>query len=404
MLARLFGQFLKRRRERRGASVLPGAGDPKALILAGQLAEREGRFEDAVRSYEAALPEFPDSSGLHLVYGQVLHALGRDADAVIAYRKGIALKPGNAGAENNLGIALCAVGNDKEAVVQFRQSIADDASHHAAYENLGGVLYGWGQHEEALECFRQVIARQPDNGNAQHMIAALTGLQSERAPDDYVAKVFDGYAGKFDAHLVQGLEYHVPQQLVALIVECPEAPGGKWDVLDLGCGTGLVGVELKQRARSMTGVDLSRKMLDKAREKNVYTRLEQLDLVAMMKPEAAAGYDLVTSTDVFIYIGKIDDIVAEGLRLLRPGGLFAFSVEAIDPDRGGQANPAEIQDYRLAPNGRYAQSSGYLARLAADYGFKVLRFVPAAIRRENNKPVAGWLVVWQKPASVKYAA
>jgi predicted TPR repeat methyltransferase len=386
LLTRIFGQFFSRKEP---AQPFPGPvppADAKERIIEGQKAEAAGRLEEALRCYQDGLAAFPDSAGLNHACGNVLRGLGRNGEAVAAYRKAVSLKP-NAGAQNNLGVALCALGEDEEAGICFRAAIAIDRDHAEAYENLGGLLHGQGAHAESLECYRQVARLRPANGNARHMIAALTGENSERAPDEYVTKVFDGYSDKFEAHLVSDLNYRIPQQLVALIAKYTETGGRKFDALDLGCGTGLVGAELADRAQSLVGIDLSPKMLAQARAKNVYTRLIESDLSAAMHDEPESAYDVVTATDVFIYIGKIDDVVAQARRVLRTRGLFGFSVEA----EGSQA------DYRLTSNGRYAQSPAYLARLAAEHGFIVRCCEAAAIREEQRVPVAGWLAVWQKP-------
>jgi predicted TPR repeat methyltransferase len=141
--------------------------------------------------------------------------------------------------------------------------------------------------------------------------------------------LFDVYAQRFDSHLVQVLNYSVPEKLAASAALFPSG-GEKWAILDLGCGTGLSGAAIAQFARHMVGVDLSSKMLDKARERNLYARLEQLDLLAMMEAEPAASYDVVFAADVFVYLGKLDELVSQARRLLRPGGLFAFSVESLE--------------------------------------------------------------------------
>jgi predicted TPR repeat methyltransferase len=102
--------------------------------------------------------------------------------------------------------------------------------------------------------------------------------------------------------------------------------------------------------------------------------------------DEAANYDVVTAADVFIYVGKIDEVVATIRRVLRPGGLFAFSVEA-----------ATTQEYRLGIMGRYAHSPDYLQRLAAENGFEVEVLRATRIRFEHRQPVAGWLAVWRVP-------
>jgi predicted TPR repeat methyltransferase len=142
-------------------------------------------------------------------------------------------------------------------------------------------------------------------------------------------------------------------------------------------------------ARTLTGVDLSANMLQKAQVRGLYSRLVQAEALEGMQAEPAASFDLIVSADVFIYIGRLDTVVSEAARLLRAGGLFAFSVEALQ-------SPATGEEYRLGPTGRYTQSAAYLSRLATTGGFEECERRDTRIRLEQAQPVPGWLVLWRK--------
>ena len=174
-------------------------------------------------------------------------------------------------------------------------------------------------------------------------------------------------------------------------------PAGEWDVLDLGCGTGLAGVEISPHTRQLTGVDLSGKMLTKARARNIYHRLIHSDLLPMMRGENASSCDVIIAADVFVYLGMLDEIVSEAKRLLRTGGFFMFSVEALEalPEK---TNGIEGHTgYRLSQSGRYAHSSTYLKELTSRNGFESLNMVYTQVRLEEGKPVMAWLVLWKNP-------
>ena len=164
-------------------------------------------------------------------------------------------------------------------------------------------------------------------------------------------------------------------------------------MLDLGCGTGLVGAAIAPLARTLVGVDLLPGMLAKARTGGRYARFEQSDLHAMMQREPSASYDVVTAADVFVYVGKLDDIVREAARLLRPEGLFAFSVESLDALTRGAGAADGQQGFRLNPTGRYAHSSACLRRLAADHAFRILEAKDTRGRIDQGKPVGACLTL-----------
>jgi predicted TPR repeat methyltransferase len=227
------------------------------------------------------------------------------------------------------------------------------------------------------------------------MLDALEGRVPASASVEYIATLFDKFAGKFDKQLVEGLRYDSPAHLLQMARQHCRAAEGTWRVLDLGCGTGLCGLAFAPFAQQLTGVDLSAKMLDKARERNLYQRLEQSELLTMMQAEADASYDIVIAADVFVYIGDLADIYAQARRLLAPGGLFLFSLESADALLpAGQKEPAS--DYQLLLSGRYAHTSSYLQRLAADQQLQVLALEARVLRMEYQMPVSGWVMVLQE--------
>jgi predicted TPR repeat methyltransferase len=366
---------------------------PEALRNLGDALANQGKFGESVVHYQKALSIRPAYAEAMVNLGVALTKAGRIDDAIALYRQAIAIRPNYPEAFFNLGVALFDQVKLDEAIACYRKAIALDPDYINAHRNLGFTLHRQGAFEESASCYRRVIAIEPDNQSALHMIAAMAGSNPERASTRYVAGLFDEYAEKFDAHLVQELEYRSPGLIVSMIRDSPPATGGKWDVLDLGCGTGLAGAAIAPYARHLVGVDLSPRMLDKARERGVYTRLEAADLLEMTRGEAAETYDAVTAADVFVYIGKLDALFAEVKRLLRAGGRFGFTLETLKLPGDAEAGAGALQDYRLTPTGRYAHSSAYIERLAAQSGFKVDQFVSTILRLELGKPVNGWLVL-----------
>jgi predicted TPR repeat methyltransferase len=121
---------------------------------------------------------------------------------------------------------------------------------------------------------------------SRYMLDAATGRVPEAAPQDYVTGLFDDYAERFEKNLVEDLGYRVPEQLgTQLQAACPT--GTRFTkVIDLGCGSGLVGIQLRPLAVTMTGVDLSPGMLEQAGEKNIYDELVQANIIEFL---AATG-------------------------------------------------------------------------------------------------------------------
>jgi len=362
----------------------------------GIVLRAQGEPDAAAESYRMALAFKPNYAEAHYGLGNAFHEQGRLDEAVFHYRQALSLKPNDAEIYNSLGIVLQKQRKIDEAINCYRSALSLHPDYADAFGNLGGALRAQGHLDEALACFQQVIRLMPGNDMAQHQIASLTGNNTERAPAQYVESVFDDYADKFDAHLQQGLKYDIPQKMAALIAQHSTPSAAKWDVLDLGCGTGLAGLAFAPFARRLVGVDLSTKMLEKARERNVYQRLEHSDLITMLRGEADSSYDVIIAADVFVYLGKLDEIVGEIKRLLRPGGVFTFSVEAAEAPSNEKPEQSDQQEYRLEITGRYTHASGYINRLAASNDFLVRDMAETQIRVERERPVNGYLVLWQR--------
>jgi len=364
-------------------------------MMLGVTLGQMGRNSDALAPLKRAAALSPSDAGVHINLGKILLDLGRNDEAEASFRRALKIRPDIAEAHTNLGSLLMGMSRLDEAEACYRKALSLNPNYADAYGNLGSVLYRQGKLDAALACFQQQIRLSPENGQAKHIIAAITGKSTERAPDQYVEKVFDDFAAKFDTHLQQVLKYAAPEQMVALVTKHSTPPAEKWRVLDLGCGTGLVGFAVAPFARQLVGVDLSGKMLEKARARNLYQRLERTDLLTMMRAEKAASYDVIFAADVFVYIGKLDEIVSEIKRLLCPGGYVAFSIETLEPSSNEEANQGNLQDYQLNNTGRYAQSIDYITRLAAINGFQTLEVEATQIRKEEGKPVKGYLVLWE---------
>jgi predicted TPR repeat methyltransferase len=235
--------------------------------------------------------------------------------------------------------------------------------------------------------YRQVLRITPDSADAHYLLASVGGLVAPpQSPADFVISLFDSIADTFDKRLVGELRYHAPELLEMTVKQILGDKAAKLVVLDLGCGTGLCGPLFRDISQQLIGVDLSPRMLEKARTRNVYDELIHGDVMQPLSSPSAV-YDLVISTDVFIYIGDLEKIFHACSAVLRSGGLFAFSIETTN----------ESRSYVLRPTGRYAQSISYIRNLACATSLKEIRVDNVILRREQNEPVSGSIIVLQKP-------
>lgn len=231
--------------------------------------------------------------------------------------------------------------------------------------------------QAALAAFRRAHALLPQSGAIRHMIDMLEGARvPDRAPDDYVVWVFDGHAETFDAHLA-ALNYRGPQMVASLVDGVWERDGSR-AILDLGCGTGLNAPLFRPYAKRLDGVDLAPRMLQQSARRGGYDHLYKAEAHAFLR-RPPCRYDAVLATDVFIYIGQLEEIFSLSEQYLSQSGELLFTIELADG-----AQPVELR-----PSGRFRQTDAYIRALAARTGFVVAATHDEALRIEKGTAEAG---------------
>ncbi|HRD64908.1 MAG TPA: tetratricopeptide repeat protein [Candidatus Competibacter sp.] len=348
------------------------------------------RLDEAAEAYRRAIDLAPGNASAHCNLGAMLRRTGRFAEAEVACRQAIALNPRLAEAHFNLAKALTALDRYEDAVAAYREAIRLRPGHVPAYRSLGMLLYRLGRGEEAADLYRLWLERDPANPVARHMLAAHSGCDVPlRAADDYVQKLFDGMADDFDSHLVNRLEYRAPELVARAVAAAAGEPKQSLAVLDAGCGTGLCGPLLRPYAAHLAGVDLSPRMVEKARAREDYHELVVAELNAFLRDRPAA-YDLIVSADTLVYFGELETILTAAAGALRPNGWLVFTVERC-------ADSEAPSGFHLDPSGRYSHSEPYLLRMLAQTGMTVGALEEVVLRMEGGQPVAGLLVSAHRP-------
>lgn len=99
-------------------------------------------------------------------------------------------------------------------------------------------------------------------------------------------------------------------------------------VLDLGCGYGWHCVyAMEQGASSVVGVDISRKMLEVAKEKTHFPEVKYICCAMEDVDFSADSFDIVLSSLAFHYVADYEALVKKIYKMLRPGGTLVFTVE-----------------------------------------------------------------------------
>lgn len=352
----------------------------KGFFLQGLADYQAGRYAQAERQLAASLALLPGRPSTLTNLGAARLKLGRAEDALALLAEALAQEPGNVEALGHRATALAELGRLQDALAATGQVLALAPGLGPAWSLRGSLLKELGRWDEAAQAFEQAIAQGADPQLNGYYLASLRGGTPPSAPPRlYVENLFDGYAGDFEQHLVEVLNYQAHRVLGDGVQRLQRRFAR---ALDLGCGTGLCGARVRPLVDRLEGVDLSANMVEQAGRRGVYDQLTQADAVEYL----AAGnrrYDLVLAADVFIYVGALEPVFAAVAACLEAGGVFGFCVEESGAPDG----------FQLRPSLRYVHSEAYVRALAARHGFTVIDTARHPVREDQRQPIPG-LYVW----------
>lgn len=361
---------------------------PTATIyLAGVLASRD-EAKEAMALAEQALQGSKDAALLAQA-AAVAQRLSLFPQALQWLRQAEEVNPADPALRHEIARSLSDTGDHASAIAVFTDLLQQHPNSQALLLDRLRVCLSARQNLQAIHDGEALLAIDPDNGVYRFYLDMARGLTPQTQPAALVADLFDGFAPRYDRHWAVQLQYKLPRDVAQMINEWH--PDRKGDVLDLGCGTGLLGACLGPIEGVLVGVDLSGAMIAQAVRHCVYDSFHQVNLLDALQATPESLYHVITALDVLNYVGSLDPVIANAYRILVPGGRFVFSCEA----SGG--NEAETgPGYALPETYRYTHQRSYVQRLLEEAGFKDVALEDRVLRYEAEQPVPGFLVTATK--------
>ncbi len=363
---------------------------PLAHYNLGVLLQEKRDWTAAKRAFEAAIAQQPQFAEAFVNLGNTLVEFADFEPAGECYRRALAINPRLANAHYGLGLHHVRGSQRALARESFATAVECDPAQLDAWLELAECHHLSGDDARAIACVDELLARDVNHEVARFKRAQFSGENPASVPPQLLARLYAAMASTFDEHLTERLGYRIPAllagELQAWFHEF-KLRTGRWPgVLDLGCGTGLFGQNVRAFASTLVGVDLSAAMLGKARARNIYDELIESELHAFLL-RGNRKADLIAATDVLIYVGKLDALFVCISTHLNPAGIFAFSTES----------PGDLtEDFRLESTGRYSHHAKYIDRLAAANGLEVIKRIDTAIRNEMAVPLSGNVFIMRK--------
>lgn len=356
-----------------------------ALNAFGVLRRIQGRLEEAVSLFRKALRIDSDTPAVHRNLGNAHYDLRQFNPACHHLKLALAANPGNL----LLAVRLCDASiysdNDEEALYAAGVLLEQAPESPAAHNRLGCVLMHCRRLDEAGAAFNESLRLDPGNAGTRHMIEVLAGGQPAKPDPGVIRGNYNNVAAEYDKTIVHQLKNRTPQLLRGLLDRLTRPMPDFSLALDLACGTGLMGVQIRPLVRTLVGVDISSEMVGLARRKNIYDQLKVEDLVTYITGNTT-DYDLFCCSDALIHLGDLESLLDAVSGHSSPGALFLFSTELTDTGA-----------YRLDPSSyRYRHNPGYVKKLLPKFRLELIDHEVADIRVDRGDAVPGGLYLAEK--------
>jgi predicted TPR repeat methyltransferase len=236
---------------------------------------------------------------------------------------------------------------------------------------------------EAQAWVMRAKALAPEDASVRMAEAIAFDRPLDQLPEELVKGIFNTYASAYDRHLSAGLQFRAPKLAMDLVggwVAENAIAAASLRVLDLGCGTGLFGDQIKPFAKQLIGVDVAQGMLDEAKRRDIYDELVCSELHAYIESAAPQSFDVAVAADVLVYIGSLERLFRGTKALFRKDGIFVFGIET---------PTEETETFSLKASGRYQHAMSYVDATARTAGFDVDVVTPCELRVEGGVPVMG---------------
>jgi len=357
----------------------------KAYLLLADLLIEQKLFEEADKCFQNVLNGDLNNTEIliAIIKSWLDHKCYKEAKKYCV--KALSLRSKDIEILYNLGVIETFLGEKQAAINHYHAILQIDFHYFPALNNLAVLYLEQQSFAAAKYYFQQALKQKPDDKSIQYILNAISGDCSyESAPREYVEPLFDGYADHFEQHLCETLNYCVPELLKQSVMEALSIENPQWNILDLGCGTGLCGKVFEDFSKYLVGIDVSSKMIEVARQDDCYNELiaaENLEYLIDKKEI----FDLITAADVFVYQGNLSAIFSACYKALLPESILAFSTEIYSG-----------KTFAMQQTGRFCHAKCYIETLASEIGFKVLISKQVVARQQQNQPIQEYLFILQK--------
>lgn len=355
------------------------------LLEMALLQARHNRSQESLATAERVARLAPKNLGVLAAVVDIAQRAGDSKMALRHLERGLRLVPGDRTLRSHMAQHLAALQQNEQALAQWQSLIDENPNDMPARMGRIRLLQSLGQMEAALADTTAVLTQRPDSPIAQYYDQLARGLVPAQIPTELTTALFDAMASRYDQHMVKGLRYQLPRQVAEQLLQ--RHPERRFNLLDLGCGTGLLGVFLGPVDGHLIGVDLSGKMIEQAARHNIYSRFHQVNFLDALRDTPDSTYEVITALDSFVYVGELQQAISDAHRVLVPDGTLIFSCE-----QGDATGPA----VQWSAASHYAHTLASVQQQCQQAGFTNVQVRETELRHENGQPVTGFVITATK--------
>ena len=358
-------------------SLKVGGKNAEVFFNLGNSLRLDKNCTEAAVAFEAAIAEQPNYAEAEFELGRCYDVLANYDAALAHYRNAIELDPTELRASSSAGDILMRLGQYRDAIFYYDQALAQNPEFFPALAGKAKTLLNLGEREAAVRAMEHCLKLSPADPAINHLIHAAQGGDHPVAAQEYIVELFDNYAESFDKHLVQALGYRAPEALRELFLDHCEKDYRAHHMVDLGCGTGIVGKAFHELCDKRTGIDLSPRMLEICLQTEAYTTLVEGELITSLNAMDSA-FDLFIAADSVVYFGDIEPLSLAIASKANSGAFILLSTET-----------STAPGYTLLESGRYAHSQRYVEEIFGAAGFSLLECRSSKLRQERGEWILG---------------
>jgi predicted TPR repeat methyltransferase len=278
---------------------------------------------------------------------------------------------------SDLANRLCDEGKVQAAYLCQQRAAELQPADAELLRDLGELAHIVGKRQEARQAYEEYLLQRPDDAEIQHLLTSLRdGAAPARVPNECIHQLYQRFSAYYESNMCDELGYEGPIHLRTAI---DQALGdrNRLSILDLGCGTGLAGLAVADRASRLVGIDLSPEMIEQARQQGIYDELHVAEVTVWLG-EATEHFDMIIACDTLIYFGDLRQVIIPAARRLAANGVIAFSVERADSGT-----------FHLTDNGRFVHHPDHILAAARASNMNVAGQAEAFLRMEYGQRITG---------------